>query len=151
MKTLRFYKILVVILVLVNLGTVYFLWNSGKHHGPPGKNEIVENLGLTGSAKEQILIMQDKHFKDKHVLIQKSKNLHEKLFSYFNDKSKDSSDVVALIDQIVENQRETEQMTFDYFKEVSALCTPEQQKKLQEMIHHVLRHSGGPPPPPHNR
>ena len=151
MKTLRFYKILVITLVLINLATVFFLWSGKRHHGPPDKNEIVDNLGLTGSTKTEILAMQDEHFKDKHALINRSRNLHEKLFTYFSDESKDSSDISGLIDDIVENQRETEQMTFDYFKEVNSKCTPEQQKKLQEMIHHVLRHAGGPPPPPREK
>ena len=53
-----------------------------------------------------------------------------------------------LIDKIVENQRETEQMTFDYFKVVNSLCTPDQQKELQELIHNVLSRAGGSPSPP---
>ena len=66
----------------------------------------------------------------------------------FNDESKDSTEIKKLINKIVENQRETEQMTFDYFKVVNSLCTPDQQKELQELIHNVLSRAGGSPSPP---
>jgi Spy/CpxP family protein refolding chaperone len=148
MKTIRFYKILILILVLMNITTLFFLLSGPKHHGPPGKNDLVNELEVTGKTKEKILSMQEVHFRDKHKLIETSRELHEKLFRSFSDPSKDSSDVRQIIDDIVENKRETEQMTFDYFKEVNALCTPDQQKKLQELIHEVLRRAGGPPPPP---
>ena len=148
MKTLRFYKILIGILVVVNLTTVYFLWSSanGDHHPPhPKRNDLVDRLGITGDKKEQIMRLQDDHFKKKDALIHKSRELHEKLFLSFNDTSKDSTEIAQIIDDIVENQRETEQMTFDHFKDVSALCTTEEKKLLEEIIHDVLRR--GPPPP----
>jgi Spy/CpxP family protein refolding chaperone len=146
MKTLRFYKLLIVVLILINITTISFFWLTSKRPGPPGKNELVELLDLQGQTKTTILAMQDDHFTRKHALVQKSRDLHEQLFQSFNDETKDSTAVAQLIDRIVENQRETEQMTFDYFKEVSKLCTPEQREKLQELIHDVLRRAGGPPP-----
>lgn len=146
MKTIRFYKILILVLLLLNISTVYFLWSSAKKHGRPGKNELVEMLDLEGTAKTKIIAMQEEHFSKKDALIKRSRDLHEELFRSFNDSSKDSTAIAQLIDRIVENQRETEQMTFDYFKEVSEICTPEQRVKLQELIHDVLKRAGGPPP-----
>ena len=75
----------------------------------------------------------------------KSRRLHEELFSYFNNTSKNRSAVAAKIDQIVENQRNIEQMTFDYFKQISSFCTEEQKKELGELLHELLRRSAGPP------
>ena len=74
--------------------------------------------------------------------------MHESLFQSFNDTSKDSLESKVLIDEIVENQRETEQMTFDYFKVVNTLCSPDQQKKLQNLIHDVLSRAAGHPSHP---
>jgi Spy/CpxP family protein refolding chaperone len=148
MKSTRFYKILVVVLLVLNITTLFFLLKGPKHHGPPGKNDLVNEIGLSGKTKDKVLSMQEIHFREKQKLIETGRDLHEKLFRSFSDPNKDSSDVRNIIDQIVENQRETEQMTFDYFKQVNALCTPEQQEKLQKLIHEVLRRAGGPPPPP---
>lgn len=150
MKTLRFYKLLIAILVLLNLFTVYFLWNSGKPKYPPfgPRKSLVELLELKGEAAQSIRKLETQHFQDKDALIDQSRRLHEQLFRSFSMTTKDSTDIAQLIDRIVENQRETEQMTFDYFKEVDALCTPEQKKELQEVLHHAIGRMGGPPPPP---
>jgi len=148
MKTSRFYKLIIVVLILVNLTTLFFLWKGPRRPKHPDRNELVEMLDLSGNAKTKILEHQDDHFRKKDALIKRSRNLHESLFKSFNDPSKDSAEIKLLIDKIVENQRETEQMTFDYFKVVNSMCTPDQQKKLQELIHNVLRQAGGPPHPP---
>lgn len=148
MKTTRFYKLIIVVLILINLTTLFFLWKGPRRPKHPERNELVELLDLSGNAKIKILELQDDHFKKKDALINRSRNLHESLFQSFNDESKDSTEIKMLIDKIVENQRETEQMTFDYFKVVNSLCTPDQQKRLQELIHDVLKRAGGPPSPP---
>ena len=148
MKTTKFYKLVIVVLILVNLTTLFFLWKGPRRPKHPDRNELVEMLDLSGNAKTKILALQDDHFKKKDALIKRSRNLHESLFKSFNDESKDSTDIKRLIDEIVENQRETEQMTFDYFKVVNSLCTPDQQKELQELIHNVLSRAGGSPSPP---
>jgi Spy/CpxP family protein refolding chaperone len=148
MKTTRFYKLIIVVLILINLTTLFFLWKGHKGPQRPDRNQLVEMLDLSGSAKTKILELQDDHFKKKGALVNRSRNLHESLFQSFNDESKDSTEIKKLIDKIVENQRETEQMTFDYFKVVNTLCTPVQQKKLQEIIHEVLSRSAGHPPRP---
>lgn len=147
MKTIRFYKILVAALILINLVTLFFFFTAHRHPGKPGKTDLVEHIGITGANREKIIQLQEKHFADKDALIQRSRDLHEQLFRSFNDAEKDSTDIAKIIDNIVENQRETEQMTFDHFKEIHALCTPEQQKELQKLIQEVLRRAGGPPPP----
>lgn len=148
MKTNRFYKILIAVLVILNGVTLYFLWKAPGHFPPHGhRPSLVEKLELSGKMANSIKKLEDQHFKDKDALINKSRKLHEQLFRSFNDSSKDINDINNLIDKIVENQRETEQMTFDYFKEVDALCNPDQKKKLQNAIHHALGRMGMPPPP----
>jgi Spy/CpxP family protein refolding chaperone len=147
MKTLRFYKILVVVLILINAVTLYFMFTAHRPHGRPGKTQLVDNLGITGANREKIIQLQEDHFIRKDQLINKGRDLHEKLFRSFNDPSKDTAEVAAIIDDIVENQRETEQMTFDHFKDVNALCDPQQQKELQKLLQELLRRAGGPPPP----
>jgi Spy/CpxP family protein refolding chaperone len=146
MKENRFYKILIVLLIILNLTTLFFFWNM-KKHGPPDKNELVELLDLTGKSKLKILALQEVHFREKENLLRRSRQLHEQLFQSFSDSSKDKEDIAFQINLIVENQRETEQMTFDYFKEVNSLCTPEQRLKLQKLIQRVFNRAGGPPPP----
>lgn len=150
MRSTKFYEILIGSLFVLNLATLIFLWTTMKDGRPPHheRKSLVEVLDLKGEAKEQILALETEHFKVKDSLINRSRELHERLFQFFKDSSHDSSDVSLLIDKIVENQRETEQMTFDYFKKVNNLCSPAQQEELQKLIHNVLGKMGGPPHPP---
>ncbi|ASS50311.1 MAG: hypothetical protein A3D31_12145 [Candidatus Fluviicola riflensis] len=157
MEKTRFYKLVILVLVLVNLTTLYFYWNGCSteehrhHHGPPPRKSLVTLLSLTGTAKQRVQALEKDHFRVKDSLINVSRQLHEDLFVSFKDPSKDSASIQQLIDHIVENQRETEQMTFDYFKEVEKFCTPSQKKKLQKAIHGALLRVNPPPPPPHGR
>lgn len=152
MKSTRFYKIVIGVLVIINVTTLVFLWLTfNRPMGPPphpGRLDLVEKLGIEGENRTKIIALQDRHFKTKDALIRRGRNLHERLYRFFNNSKKDSTDISQLIDQIVENQRKTEQMTFDHFKAISELCTPEQRKLLDEIIHKVLskRGPGGPPP-----
>ncbi len=158
MEKTRFYKLVILVLVVVNLTTLYFYWNGcapeehhDHHHGPPPRKSLVKVLSLTGTAKQKVQALEKDHFRVKDSLVGVSRRLHEQLFVSFNDPSKDSASIRKLIDHIVENQRETEQMTFDYFKEVELLCTPAQKKQLQKMIHRTLLRINPPPPPPRGR
>lgn len=148
MKTLRFYKIVITVLFVMNLTTLYFLWDSSRRPPHHKRKDLVEMLNLTGPAKTKVTKLQTEHFRVKDSLVDRGRDLHEYLFRSFNDPTKDSIEIKKIINDIVENQRETEQMTFDYFKKVNSLCTQEQQEELQGLIHDVIRKEGGPPPPP---
>ena len=55
--------------------------------------------------------------------------------------------MTELINEIVENQREMEQMTYDYFKTISTYCSTEQREILKEAIGMAIQQmSAGRPP-----
>lgn len=148
MKSTKFYPLLVGVLVLLNVLTLYVLWPAAEREDPhrPPRKSLVLVLHLEGKAKTAVAQLEKAHFHVKDSLVDRSRDLHEELFRNFSDATKDSADIAGLIDRIVENQRITEQMTFDYFKSVAQWCTPEQRRELQHAIHRVLRNAGGPPP-----
>lgn len=149
MKTTRFYKILIGILLVINLVTIFFLWKStGNNHLPHGpRKSLVEILDLKGDAAKKIKTLELEHFRLKDSLMDQSRRLHERLFQSSKNPESDQNEIDKSIDKIVENQRETVLMTYQYFKKVSLICTPEQQEKLQKVLHHALRMNGPPPPP----
>ena len=142
MKSTRFYKLIISILLVINVTTLVFLWLTfNRPMGPPphpGRLDLVDKLGVEGESRAKIITLQDRHFNTKDSLVNRGRDLHERLYYFFNDENKDSSDIANLINQIVENQRETEQMTFDHFKAISELCSPKQKKMLDEIIHNVV-------------
>ncbi|MBI3238590.1 MAG: hypothetical protein HYZ43_07105, partial [Flavobacteriia bacterium] len=62
---MRFYKLVILALVIVNLTTLYFYWNSSspeERHGPPSRKSLVTVLSLTGTAKQQVTLLEKDHF-----------------------------------------------------------------------------------------
>jgi len=148
MKQFKFYKLVILLLVGLNAVTLYFLWTSSDgRRGEQHRKSLVTVLDLKGDAKTAISQLEKDHFHQKDSLIKSSRKLHENLFQYFSDETKDSVAIAALINKIVENQRFTEQMTFDYFKSISRLCTEKQRVKLNHAIHFAIRGMGNGPRP----
>ena len=53
---------------------------------------------------------------------------------------------------IATNQKEIEMVTYNHFKQVRTICTPEQQKEFDNIIADVIKKMNGPGgPPPHDR
>lgn len=148
MKTNKFYKSVILVLILLNLTLLYFILRPPVHHGPPGKYELVDELGLEGQKRNTVLEMQEKHFYDKRQLMDKKAELHEKLYNSFNNPEIDSTDISSLMEEITANQHEIVEMTYAYFQDVNALCDSDQQIKLKNILHEALRRSSGTPPPP---
>lgn len=152
MKRKNLIRIIIFSLVIINCVTLYFLYDSMQHQGPPHgpRKSLVEILNLKDAAASEVKKLETEHFKIKDSLVHLGRDLHQKLYEAFFHEKEDKTEIETLIDRIVENQRETEQMTFDYFKEVTKHCNEKQKKELRKVLHHAL---SGPrmPPPPHRR
>lgn len=149
MEAKKLYKWVIVLLVLINGALLYLYWSkpAPPEHRPPHKRKsITIMLEMTGSDKQQVLKLEDIHFHRKDSLIRRGMHLHQELFRSFDNPKQDSSDIAAVIDKIVENQREMEQMTFDHFKAISQYCNPAQKRKLKKGIYRVLQQMTPHPP-----
>ena len=146
MKGTRLYKLVIVLLLLINTSLLVFMWMSRPPHPPhPGdRPNLANELGITGEDKKKVDILEKEHHKDKKALMRKSAELHEALFDLVgSDQSPDS-----LYKAIDENQAEIERMTFEFFDEVGGYCNDEQLEELRRVIDHALMRIGHKPPPP---
>ncbi|MFT6924006.1 MAG: hypothetical protein ACJA1C_003026 [Crocinitomicaceae bacterium] len=145
MKGTRFYKLIIVALVLLNIGTlVYFQLTKPSHPPKPNHGDLGRQLELKGEAKSKVDALEKQHHKDKKVLLQKDHALHKKLFNCIGT-DKPTND---LLDQINKNKEEIESMTFIFFDEVAEHCNAKQKKKLIKFVQQRLnRIRPGPPPP----
>lgn len=136
MKSIKFYKILSITLLILNIVTlsIFFL---NRPPGPPkpGEARLAAEIGLTGSAKKKVDALEIQHHKEKRALIKKNFELQTKLY---NSLSNDEVSAKILL-QIHETRAETDRMTFEFFSEVATHCNKQQRKKLDEMIDHGLR------------
>lgn len=150
MDKLKLYKIVIVVLVVINLLTIGTIWLvKPKGHRPlPHERPITflsSELGIRGANKETLDKMEAEHHRDKRELLGKNKELRERLFGLLRAPDVDSSTVNRYVDSILVNQKNIELMTFEHFRKVKQLCTPEQQLKLEETIAEAIRMAGGPP------
>jgi periplasmic protein CpxP/Spy len=149
METTRFYKWLIVVLVLINVVILSFFTLKGRHegHGPRGGGEvgefISEELHFSDSQKKQFEDMKHQHHEAMMSLQEKNKELHDEFFEHLA--TPQDSSVNALSDSIASLQKQMDMVTFNHFKDVRALCTPEQQTRFDQIIDEALHRLHGPP------
>lgn len=146
MRGPKFYKVIIVALVVLNLATLSFYWFSKPPHPPrPGAEKLSLKLELKGDSKSKVDALEIQHHKDKKKLMRKDHTLHEILFNRIGT----GKPADALLSKIDENKVEIELMTFDFFDEVAKYCNRSQKKQLIEFVQTRLNRirPGGPPPP----
>lgn len=151
MKQNNFYKILILLLVVLNVVTISFFWFTKPPHPPmppfpPGQKPpgIANELGLPEKTIAVINELENQHHKDKRALLDKDRDLHEALFGNLENKvARDS--VLNLINT---NTAEIEKMTAEFFSSVASHCNDEQKEELLHRIKDAY-HKVRPPKPEH--
>jgi protein CpxP len=151
MENKKLLTFVVIGLLLLNLGTLAFLWTGRDHpHGPPPPHEggpalfLIHELGLNAEQQSRFEKLRDEHHQ-RMVQIQDSLHtLHETFFEGLSATTPLQTDSIAGL--MGKKQSEIEKLTFDHFRKVRALCTPDQQKKFDSVIEEALRMMAPPPP-----
>ena len=155
----------VVILIVANiavLGTIWYLHHNNEHR-PNGPAEfLAKELNFNDQQKEQLHQMENEHHRQAEMIQREIKEARDSFFNLLSNAA-DTINKKLLSGVIASKLQQLELMTFDHFAQVRNMCTPEQQKKFDQIIHHVLemmapprerepygheRGPHGPPPPP---
>jgi len=129
MKSTKFYKRLSILLVLINIGTLAFIWFARPPHGPSPVGELAERLGINEHISE-INNLEEEHHKKKRKLMSKDRKLHNQLFKKIGS----NEDVTALREKIAQNYIEIELETYNFFDSVAVHCNKEQLSELIETV-----------------
>lgn len=136
MKSLKFYKILSITLLILNIVTLsIFYFNRPPGPPKPGEARIANELGLTGAKKKKVDALEIQHHKDKRALVKQNFELQKQLYNAIDNEEKSSEIMV----KIHENRAETDRMTFTFFKDIATYCNKSQRKELDKMIDNGLR------------
>lgn len=149
----RFLQIVIILLLLVDAGTItYMLCRSkgGARHderqgGGGAGAYISKELKFTPEQQKKFDTLRIAHHASVVKLNEQSRVLRDRFFGLMQ--SSDTMHAVQLADSIAQNQKRVELITFKHFQQVRAICTPEQQKKFDVIIIDAL-HMMAPPPPP---
>lgn len=148
--------IVVVALLLLNFGTLGFMWThsrgpggppDGPGHRPDLFHFMVNELQMTKEQEAQYDVMRRAHHEKVVELQEASRKLHDKFFNLLQGAETDSILVNQLADSIASNQKQVDLITFRHFQQVRSICTPPQQKKFDEVIDEAM--SMMAPRPPH--
>ena len=135
MNRIRFYLLLIGLLLLSNLATVFFVIEKGKHkdveQGP--KNIIIEKLAFDKQQSAAYQKLIDQHRKDigarDQEIILLKKELYSLLRSEGNELMSDS-----LTTEIGRIQKEIESTHLEHFKDIRAICKPEQRERFNGLL-----------------
>ena len=155
MNKLRFLIVLVVLLVLLNAGTLIWLLSSrNKTNGRPEPGNdasafIIKQLQLDPQQQEQFAALRNQHQQAMRQIQEEDRELHDQYFGLLksNDPNKSKADSISVL--IGQQRTRMETATFEHFKQLRNLCRDDQQKLFDKTIDEIMRFMGpkGPPPP----
>lgn len=141
---------LVVLLLVANATTITMFW-LGKRRPPPPKgapNEfLIRELKLDTKQQEQLDVLIKQHRQAAEDIRGEIKSAKDSLFELVkNPNATDSAKqtAAAACSKLTE---QLDVLTVNHFQKIRSLCTPEQQKKFDEIIHEVTAMMGQPRPP----
>ncbi len=152
----RFQLLLIFILVLLNLGTLTFMWlNRPPMPGRPGGQGenagefLIEKVGFNPDQREEYSKMREDHRHSAHSIEDSIRFYKNSLFK--NLAKGDQSEAERISENIGRLHQKMEITTFKHFVTVRNLCTSEQAPKFDAVIEEVLKMMAPPSGPPRRR
>lgn len=142
---------LVVLFLVANAATITMFWLGKKKqpHQPQGApNEfLIKELKLDTKQQEQLDVLVKEHRQTAKQLREKTRKAKEAFFDLLKQQNVTDSVKQTTAKAVSESTEELDLLTLSHFQKVRALCTPEQQKKFDEIIHQVTSMMSQPRPP----
>jgi len=153
MKNAKVYKVIIVLLVVLNLATLAFMW-----YNRPGRelngdsrqpsNFLIRELGLSTEQQEEYQKLRQEHRAKLSELSARDRILHRRFFDLLLLESADSISIGAMAAAIAANRQEMELVTYKHFESVKHILNAMQQQKFDKIFQDVIRMVLPQPPPP---
>lgn len=158
MNRIKLLSIAVIGLLLINLGSLAFIYFSAKGpmhmgHRPPGPGEegpkkiISERLGLDEDQQRAYEVFIKEHREKRRELNQHNHDLHDHLYALLKSSELNLAMKDSLMAEIALNQKNMDDLNFSHFQQIRSLCKEDQLKKFDALVDDLgdLFKSGGPP------
>jgi len=149
MDNSKFLKTAIILLLIINLGTLSYLWIQKDGHRPPPPeigNFLMHELNFINDQEKQFIQLRDEHRNMTGELKDRSRKLHDNFFNLLSENPADSAKVNLMADSMISIQKQIELSTFYHFQKVRAICTPEQQKRFDNIISDAMAMMAPRPP-----
>lgn len=142
----------VVLLMIVNVAVIATIWLQHQKESVQPKKIIpgdflIRELGLDKKQQEQFQGLRKEHQQQSVKTRGEIKNARDNFYKLLQKPTVNDSSKKSASAEIAKHLQEMDLITFDHFKKVRDMCTPDQQKRFDEIIEDVLRMMSGPPPP----
>ena len=136
-------QIVIVLLVIMNGVSLYFLFRPHPHHfrRPPS---IVDVLDIEGESVSKIKAIEEDHFTQKGMLMDEIRANKRNVYKLIGTKFK-AQTLDSLLSLINSKNYMAEKMTFDYFLNLRTIVPKEKQKELDKFVIDVIANHPGPP------
>src|SRR5689334_11787394 len=153
MNKFRFLTWSVIILLLLNAGTLVYLFTSKKNMPEPKGREgasdfIVTALKLDGQQRDQFFELRREHQEITRRIHDEDRRLHDQYFALLKTDHPDQRLADSISSQIGEQRSRLEAATFDHFRKLRNLCREDQKKLFDQTINEITRMMGPKGPPP---
>jgi Spy/CpxP family protein refolding chaperone len=147
--------IAVVGLLLLNLGMITMFLFKGKpprheggKQGEGPKKIIIERLNFDEGQQQQYEVIITEHRSKTKELNKRSRELHDELYSLLKNNAIDKTISDSLIKTIAENQKAIDNLNFDHFQKIKAICKDGQIENFNGLVldlTHLFGPKNGPP------
>jgi hypothetical protein len=140
MNKTRLLSIAVVGLLILNFGSLAFLFlrSPGHPNHPPmdegPKQLIIERLGFDAEQQKQYGLLVDEHRTKMRELNIASREMHDELYSQLKNTTIDKTKTDSIIQKIAENQTALDNLNFDHFQKIKAICKTDQLDRYNALV-----------------
>lgn len=142
MNRTKLLTIAIIGLLLLNFGTLAFIFLQKNHSrpGPPNQSEqgpkytIIARLHFNKSQQNEYSGMVDEHRSKNRELRDVSRQLHDELYELLKAEKVDEIRKKDLITQIAENQKAIENLNTDHFMQIKSLCKGVQVDYFNQLV-----------------
>lgn len=146
MKREKLLTICVVVLFVMNIGTLGLLFFTHQHmahppHGGPGGHGpdrmIIEGLKLTPEQISRFETLKHDHHEAMLKEGQKDRELHRAYFALLRSENPNKQMADSILQQMSDIVKERNEITFAHFADLRKLCTEEQKKRFDDILDEV--------------
>ncbi|HUS02243.1 MAG TPA: periplasmic heavy metal sensor [Chitinophagaceae bacterium] len=139
----------VILLVIANVAVLVTIWSTHRKQGPgrgTPADYLIKELNLNSDQQNKLRSLAKQHHEQSLKIREGIKSARHDLFKLLQQPAIDDSTKRSAADNVAKDLEQLDLLTFDHFKEVRSICTPEQQKKFDKIIEDVLQMIASGPP-----
>ncbi len=130
-------RFIILVLVALNLSLILFIYLGSKNHPHPPhigpQHHIESKLNFTESQKQEFALIIQKHQKNIRSMEKERFLLKKKLYKLLTIPSINTQPKDSLIDLLSKTNKKVEEIHFNHFLELKAICRKDQLSKFNEL------------------